>query len=100
MKICGTVCRPLTRSISARRSGVSSTRILSIATPLAASRRAAMSQYGHTRVQYITTLVMHLLLHRQAVALPREHAAAEIIYPGETVAPQQDRAAQGTAARS
>src|SRR6516165_10228877 len=55
MKIWGTVSRPVRARISSRAPGTDSTSISSTATPLAASRLRARSQYGHQSVTYMRT---------------------------------------------
>src|SRR5512145_745636 len=77
IQICGTVRRPLFFIISARRSGSRSTRIFSMAAPLATRSRSADWQNGHAAVAYITTFAI-LLLHRQPGLLPGTQPAGQI----------------------
>src|SRR5579862_287801 len=54
------------------------------ATPFDLSRRSAIMQKGHTPVEYISTLAIALLLHREARLLPRRDAALQLVHRGET----------------
>src|SRR5665213_639800 len=89
MKTCGTVLRPLRRSISRRCSGCASISISWILTPLAVSNARALSQYGHQLLQYMTTgeaLMRHSTARqRQILGAPGRKAAAQVKHLGETL---------------
>src|SRR5574340_1174699 len=85
MNTCGTVRRPPERAIiSSCFAGSRSMRIFSISvTPRLLSRRSAATQYGHTAVQYITTLAIKnslFLGDGQVGAFPRDDAPRLVVY--------------------
>src|SRR5476649_2926411 len=113
MKICGTVWRPLRRTISARRSGCSSRLISAKFTPLPRSRVRANSQYGHQELEYISILGAAMIgwegaaRHRAGYLVardrklfgpPRAQAAAQVDHLAKTQLRQLTHGRRGAGA--